>query len=213
MCPPLSTAPALVQRVTRSLKGSHTLSRVACTCLWDNPIYLGKIQSKRAGKWSPQAGAGAACLDEVSSLLLSSLTGNTADGPLPEFRKGPKPCSATVSLRLTPRQEELTLTTNGLAFVGLITSISLEKEMATCSSILTWEIPWTEEPGRLHSMGMQSVGCNRATEHSALEASSFPGFDLDLTPVKPHPHPGGEGRVRVQEMPAGQHLCPSSQHP
>ena len=29
----------------------------------------------------------------------------------------------------------------------------LEKEMATHPSILTWEIPWTEEPGRLQSMG------------------------------------------------------------
>ena len=29
----------------------------------------------------------------------------------------------------------------------------LEKEMATHSSILAWKIPWTEEPGRLHSMG------------------------------------------------------------
>ena len=29
----------------------------------------------------------------------------------------------------------------------------LEKEMATHSSILTWRIPWTEEPGRLQSMG------------------------------------------------------------
>ena len=29
----------------------------------------------------------------------------------------------------------------------------LEKEMVTCSSILTWKIPWTEEPGRLQSMG------------------------------------------------------------
>ena len=29
----------------------------------------------------------------------------------------------------------------------------LEKEMATHSSILTWEIPWTEEPGKLQSMG------------------------------------------------------------
>ena len=28
----------------------------------------------------------------------------------------------------------------------------LEKEMATCSSILAWEIPWTEEPGGLQSM-------------------------------------------------------------
>ena len=31
----------------------------------------------------------------------------------------------------------------------------LEKEMATHSSLLTWEIPWTEEPGGLHSMGSQ----------------------------------------------------------
>ena len=30
-----------------------------------------------------------------------------------------------------------------------------EKEMATHSSILTWEIPWTEEPGRLQSVGSQ----------------------------------------------------------
>ena len=33
---------------------------------------------------------------------------------------------------------------------------SLEKETATHSSILDWEIPWTEEPGRLQSMGAQS---------------------------------------------------------
>ena len=33
----------------------------------------------------------------------------------------------------------------------------LEKEMATHSSILAWEIPWTEEPGGLHSMGSQRV--------------------------------------------------------
>ena len=31
----------------------------------------------------------------------------------------------------------------------------LEKEMATHSSILAWRIPWTEEPGRLLSMGSQ----------------------------------------------------------
>ena len=34
----------------------------------------------------------------------------------------------------------------------------LEKEMATHSSILAWRIPWTEEPGRLQSMGPQRVG-------------------------------------------------------
>ena len=35
---------------------------------------------------------------------------------------------------------------------------SLEKEMATHSSSLGWEIPWTEEPGGLLSMGLQRVG-------------------------------------------------------
>ena len=33
---------------------------------------------------------------------------------------------------------------------------TLEKGMATHSSILAWEIPWTEEPGRLQSMGSQT---------------------------------------------------------
>ena len=35
---------------------------------------------------------------------------------------------------------------------------SLEKEMATHSSILVWEIPWTEEPGGLQSKELQRVG-------------------------------------------------------
>ena len=39
----------------------------------------------------------------------------------------------------------------------------LEKEMATHSSILAWKIPWTEDPGRLQSMGSQRVGHNCAT--------------------------------------------------
>ena len=33
-----------------------------------------------------------------------------------------------------------------------------EKEMVTHSSTLAWKIPWTEEPGRLHSIGSQRVG-------------------------------------------------------
>ena len=39
----------------------------------------------------------------------------------------------------------------------------LEKEMATHSSILAWRIPWTEEPGRLQSMGSQRAGHDGAT--------------------------------------------------
>ena len=40
----------------------------------------------------------------------------------------------------------------------------LEKEMATHSSILAWEIPWTEEPGRLQPMGLQRVRHDSATK-------------------------------------------------
>ena len=37
---------------------------------------------------------------------------------------------------------------------------ALEKEMATHFSTLAWKIPWTEEPGRLQSMGLQRFGHN-----------------------------------------------------
>ena len=41
----------------------------------------------------------------------------------------------------------------------------LEKEMATHSSILAWEIPWTEEPGSLQPMGSQRVWHDLGTNH------------------------------------------------
>ena len=40
----------------------------------------------------------------------------------------------------------------------------MEKEMATHSSVLAWEIPWTEEPGRMQSTGSQRVRQNLATK-------------------------------------------------
>ena len=40
----------------------------------------------------------------------------------------------------------------------------LEKEVSTHSSILAWEIPWTEELGGLQSMGSQRVGHELATK-------------------------------------------------
>ena len=44
----------------------------------------------------------------------------------------------------------------------------LEKEMATHSSILAWEIPWAQEPGGLHSMGSQIIGHESETEESQI---------------------------------------------
>ena len=45
----------------------------------------------------------------------------------------------------------------------------LEKEMATCSSILAWEIPWTEETGRLQSMGSQRIRHDLVTKQQPLD--------------------------------------------
>ena len=49
---------------------------------------------------------------------------------------------------------------------GLISElgISLEQEMTTYSSILAWKSPWTEESGRLQSMGSQRLRHDLATE-------------------------------------------------
>ena len=44
----------------------------------------------------------------------------------------------------------------------------LEEEMATQSSILTWEIPWTKEPAGPPSMGSQRVGQDLETEHTYM---------------------------------------------
>ena len=46
--------------------------------------------------------------------------------------------------------------------VGLIPGLGRSSGggRATCSSILAWRIPWTEEPGRLQSLGSQRVGHN-----------------------------------------------------
>jgi len=45
---------------------------------------------------------------------------------------------------------------------------TLEKEMATCSSIPAWEIPWTEEPGGLQSMGAKRVRHDLATKQQKM---------------------------------------------
>ena len=48
--------------------------------------------------------------------------------------------------------------------------------MATHSSILAWRIPWTEEPGGLHSTGSQRVGHDRATSLSLFHFQDCHSF-------------------------------------
>ena len=49
----------------------------------------------------------------------------------------------------------------------------LEKEMTTHSSILAWEIPWTEEPGGPESMGSQKIQTRLSDEHTKTSSFSF----------------------------------------
>ena len=56
-------------------------------------------------------------------------------------------------------------------------------EMVTHSSILAWKIPWMEEPGRLQSMGSQSVGHDLATSLSKV----YNGASLVAQSVKNPP--------------------------
>ena len=68
----------------------------------------------------------------------------------------------------------------------------LEKEMATHSSTLVWEIPWTEEPGRLPSTGSQRVRHNSATKEQQSVYMSTPLSHLPhpLLPLRcPQVHP------------------------
>ena len=48
--------------------------------------------------------------------------------------------------------------TRGAGLDSWVGKILLEEEMATHFSILAWRIPWTEEPGGLWSIGLQTAG-------------------------------------------------------
>ena len=56
----------------------------------------------------------------------------------------------------------------------------LEKEMASCFSMLAWRIPWTEEPGGLQSMGLQRVRHNLATKQQIFHFTVFEKVIRDL---------------------------------
>ena len=64
----------------------------------------------------------------------------------------------------------------------------LEEGIATHSSILAWRIPWTEEPGRLQSIGSQRAGHDGVTTLSLFHLSECWGNGEES-------HRGGKGNV------------------
>ena len=64
-------------------------------------------------------------------------------------------------IKETLREERFNKLVNQInTLITLLLPIVMEKEMATHSSTLAWKIPWTEDPGRLQSMGLQRVRHN-----------------------------------------------------
>ena len=69
---------------------------------------------------------------------------------------------------------------------------SLEEEMATHCCILAWEISWTEEAGRLQSMGLQRVKQDQACMHKHVYCCLFLNYEMlhlwdpDLFPKVPY---------------------------
>ena len=74
----------------------------------------------------------------------------------------------------------------------------LEKGMATHSGILAWEIPWTEEPGRLQSVGLQTIRRDLATKqehkhththmytHTHFNSRLLSGFSFSVFRLSPN---------------------------
>ena len=89
---------------------------------------------------------------------------------------------------------------------------SLEEGIAIHSSILAWNIPRTEEPGRLQSIGLQRAGPNWACVHTCIDVSMHTYIDLttleDLETMTSAQKPT-VSRARVSSLQAS---CDTSLH-
>ena len=72
---------------------------------------------------------------------------------------------------------------------------TLEKEMATHSGIVAWEIPWTEEPGGLQFTGSQRVRHDWVTEYA--HTGDLEGEEQDESTLIP-PALRGEGKEAAE---------------
>ena len=72
----------------------------------------------------------------------------------------------------------------------------LEKEMASHSSTLAWKSPWTEEPGKLQSMGLQKEYQSVQLSHSVMSDSLQPHESQHTRPPCPSPTPGVHSNSR-----------------
>ena len=145
-------------------------------CAWLNPIKTFSLFTLKAGLLQLQGGESLqsqalvpGCLDlnsrcalcwacYLASLCLSLLNGEMGLLTVPIWQSGFLGGSVV---------KNLPANAGDTWDAGLFpeSGISLEEETVTRSSILAWKIPWTEERGRLKSMGLQRVRHNWACSH------------------------------------------------
>ena len=66
----------------------------------------------------------------------------------------------------------------------LLSHNSLKRVMAAHSSILPWRIPWTEEPGRLHSMGHKESDTTEQITHTHINRNEMLQFTATWTELE-----------------------------
>ena len=116
------------------------------------------ISFSRGSSW-PRRQTHASCIGKVASLSLSHLR-----SPMKRLMLDKKQYWASQVAqwqRICLQVQETWVRTLGQ-------EDTLEKEMATCSGILAWKIPWIEESGRLQSMGSQRY----MTEHACIKGKN-----------------------------------------
>ena len=62
----------------------------------------------------------------------------------------------------------------------LVHEDTLEKEMTTYSSTITWEIPWTEEPGSLQSIDHKQLDTTEVTKHTVTQWADYSDHQSEL---------------------------------
>ena len=89
----------------------------------------------------------------------------------------------------------------------------LEEGMAAHSSILAWEIPWTEEPGWQQSMGSQRVKHNWTTKHSTAQQRPKVVLLIKQMGILPRRKSEAPGHCLMPRLPVAQFLVAFPQQP
>ena len=146
------SCPTLSNLVDCSLPGSSAHGIFQARVLEWGAIAFSKDPSENHQfSSSPQKGNGGKSSKTGSSLNGNQIRGHTLIFLLQFHDSSPRTSLVAQTVKRLPTMRETQVQSLGQ-------EDPLQKGMATHSSTLAWKIPWVEEPGRLQSMGLQTVG-------------------------------------------------------